>query len=500
MDIPPSPPPWLPHLPAGQEVSRGAGQVEGARGLTAGWVRRWTDAPDRGVLWLAGEGWISGEALERRTRQRAGALERIGLRAGDRLVIEGATTPQLVITQVAALRLGLVVVPLNPAYRSREVAQVAASARPSLAVVHEVTAAIDVGSGGSLDVVRVQDLRDGDPTAPLDRAGPADPALMVFTSGTTGPPKGVPLTHGNLLASVEALALAWRWTPEDRLVLALPLFHLHGLGVGLYGTLSTGASAVILPSFDADAVLDAVGDHRATLFFGVPTMYQRLVDSGRVAELAPLRLCVSGSAPLSVDLHRLVATEGGQQILERYGMSETVMLVSNPYDGERRPGTVGYPLPGVSVRLDDTTGEIQVRGPNVFSGYWDRPEATAEAFEDGWFRTGDLGRHDADGYLTIIGRSKELIITGGYNVYPREVEDALRGVTGVEDVAVVGAPDAARGETVVAFVVGAPVLAELWATAEAELVPYKQPRRIHLVDALPRNALGKVVKADLHES
>ncbi len=222
--------------------------------------------------------------------------------------------------------------------------------------------------------------------------------------------------------------------------------------------------------------------------------------SGRVAELAPLRLCVSGSAPLPVDLHRLVAADGGQQILERYGMSETVMLVSNPYDGERRPGTVGYPLPGVSVRLDDTTGEIQVRGPNVFQGYWDRPEATAEAFEDGWFRTGDLGRHDVDGYLTIIGRSKDLIITGGDNVYPREIEDALRGVAGVVDVAVVGASDAAWGETVVAFVEGTPVLAELWATAEAELAPYKQPRRIHLVDALPRNALGKVVKGDLHES
>ena len=283
-----------------------------------------------------------------------------------------------------------------------------------------------------------------------------------------------------------------------------PLFHAHGLAVGLNGTLAAGASAVLRPRFSADDVGDAIDRHAATMLFGVPTMYTRLAGEER---LSRLRLCVSGSAPLPADLHRAVEACSGQRILERYGMTETLMNTSNPYDGDRRPGTVGLPLPGVELRLDlagspDGTGEILVRGPNVFGGYWHRPEATAEAFDEaGWFRTGDLGRLDGDGYLQIVGRRTELVISGGYNVYPREVEDVLREHPGVADAAVVGWPDPEWGEQVVAFVQPGPDAAlttdDLLAFAAGRLAPYKQPKIVRIVAELPRNALGKVVKSDL---
>jgi malonyl-CoA/methylmalonyl-CoA synthetase len=269
----------------------------------------------------------------------------------------------------------------------------------------------------------------------------------------------------------------------------------------LHGTLLAGASAVLLPRFDVDAVLDAAREHQASMFFGVPTMYHRLAQSPRVGELARLRLCVSGSAPLPAELHRVLGERGGQQVLERYGMTETLMLVSNPYDGERRPGSVGFPVPGVELRLaDGEEGEIQVRGPNVFAGYRERPEATKASFVDGWFRTGDLGVADPDGYIRLLGRSKELIISGGLNVYPREVEEVLLGHPGVAEVAVVGAPSEEWGEMVTAFVVPSaeePSTDSLLQFAAEHLAPFKRPRRVQFVDSLPRNALGKVVKHEL---
>jgi malonyl-CoA/methylmalonyl-CoA synthetase len=309
------------------------------------------------------------------------------------------------------------------------------------------------------------------------------------------------LTHANLLAGSESVRLAWRWNASDRLVLALPLFHVHGLCVGLHGTLLAGASAVLLPRFDVDAVLDAARDYGASLFFGVPTMYHRLAQSSRVGELSGLRLCVSGSAALPAELHRTLAERGGQRVLERYGMTETLMIVSNPYDGERRAGSVGFPLPGVELRLaGGDEGEILLRGPNVFGGYWERREATAESFLEGWFRTGDLGSFDPDGYLRILGRSKELIITGGLNVYPREVEEVLLDHPDVAEVAVVGTPSDEWGELVTAYVVSTgdqPVPEVLLAFAAERLAPFKRPRLVHFVDSLPRNALGKVVKHEL---
>jgi malonyl-CoA/methylmalonyl-CoA synthetase len=310
------------------------------------------------------------------------------------------------------------------------------------------------------------------------------------------------LAHANLLASAEALRLAWRWTPEDRLVLPLPLFHLHGLGVGLHGTLTAGASVVLRPGFDPTDTVDAVVHHDATLLFGVPTIWGRLAESGRLAELRALRLAVSGSAPLDPGLHARIHASLGQAPIERYGMTETVMNVSTLYDGDRRAGTVGFPLPQVEVRLEPDTDEIAVRGPNVFGGYWQRPDATAEAFRDGWFLTGDVGAFDPDGSLRIVGRRKDLIISGGFNVYPREVEDVLRTHPRVTDVAVVGLPHPDWGEQVVAVLEGPRRPgddAQLLALAGADLAPYKRPKRIVWVDALPRNALGKVVKAEVRD-
>jgi malonyl-CoA/methylmalonyl-CoA synthetase len=297
--------------------------------------------------------------------------------------------------------------------------------------------------------------------------------------------------------------LAWRWTPEDNLALCLPLFHVHGLGVGLHGTLVTGAQATLIPRFEPAAITASI-HNGATLLFGVPTMYHRLAESTALPDLAALRLAVSGSAPLPAELHETVRAASGQVVLERYGMTETIMLVSNPYEGERRPGTVGFPLPGVEVRLSGRPGrtaEIEVRGPNVIAGYLD-PSATAAAFTgDGWFRTGDLGELDQDGYLRINGRTKELIITGGFNVYPREVEELLRSHAAVFDAAVVGAPSAQWGETVVAFVVpasdSAGLVAELEEFVASHLVGYKRPREWRVVDRIPRNALGKILRHEL---
>jgi malonyl-CoA/methylmalonyl-CoA synthetase len=274
---------------------------------------------------------------------------------------------------------------------------------------------------------------------------------------------------------------------------------MHGLGVAVNGTLLAGAAIVLLPKFGVAEVLDAVRDHRASLFFGVPTMYARLAGSPRVGELAALRLAVSGSAPLPAELWHALAAGSGQRVLERYGMTETVMLTSNPYDGERRPGTVGQPLPGVSVRLEPGTGGVEVRGPNVFAGYWERPEASAAAFTaDGWFRTGDIGEWSADGYLSLVGRATELIISGGFNVYPREVEDVLRGHPAVRDAAVVGQPDPEWGEVVTAYCVGDRVPDEdLVAWCAHRLAAFKRPRRWIWVDDLPRNAMGKVLRAEL---
>ncbi|HIG00523.1 MAG TPA: hypothetical protein EYQ66_04330 [Myxococcales bacterium] len=472
----------------------------GLGSLVRSWGVHWNTTPERPCLFFAGDRTIRYGELEAASRRAAGRLHGAGLVPGDRVLISAASSAELVIAHVACLRGGWVVVPANTAYRQAEVAHLVADARPRAAIVDDPQRGRWIRDQDNSIRVLSPDLPLADAPAPeLDTASPMDPALIGYTSGTTGQPKGAVLSHANLLASVEALRLAWRWTPMDRLVLALPLFHMHGLGVGLHGTLHAGASAVVLPGFEPNAVFEAIAEHEASLFFGVPTLYHRLVESTRVGEMNRLRLCVSGSAPLPAELHTRFESLTGQQIVERYGMTETVMLASNPVDGERRPGTVGLPLPGVEIRLAGDPAEIEVRGANVFGGYWERPEANAEAFrEDGFFRTGDLGRLDDAGYLVISGRARELLISGGYNVYPREVEEALAEHAGITECAVVGTPSAEWGDAITAYLVALPGVEisaeEVRAFLSQRLAPYKHPRLVHCIEALPRNALGKVQK------
>ena len=481
------------------------------RSLPAAWAATRAVAPQAPVLHDPTRGWLTNADLERESAAVAGRLHAAGLRPGDRFLVSAASSAGLVVAHIAALRLGLVVVPTNTAYREREIAHIVNDADPAGALVDddERAAWIRAARPETLVVgVEVALPEPGPGTVPpvLDASAPDDPAILGYTSGTTGAPKGAVLSHGNLLASAEAVAHAWHWTAADRLLLCLPLFHMHGLGVGLHGTLLTGGSAVLLPAFDLDGVLDAIARHEATMFFGVPTMYHRFASSPRAGELRRLRLCVSGSAALPADLHVQLQERAGQRVLERYGMTETLMNVSNPFAGDRRPGSVGVPLPGCEVRLDGEggrEGEIQLRGPNVFSGYWRNALATRDAFTaDGWFRSGDLGALDPDGYLRILGRAKELVISGGFNVYPREVEDVLAAHPAVAEAAVVGTPSAEWGEVVTAFVVPAdpaapPRLDDLTEWCRQELAAFKLPRLWHVVDGLPRNALGKVVKHEL---
>jgi malonyl-CoA/methylmalonyl-CoA synthetase len=499
--------PWRDHLEPDDslvaEAGPGAADLVRSGTLLHDWGRRWADDP-AAPLWHEGGRWWTAGEFDDATRRAAGRLSGAGLRPGDRVVWSTDPSVDALVAHVGALRSGLVVVPANTAYSARELAHIVTDVRAAAAVVGRPEQADWVRQASTGPIVVTGpglDLPDADP-GPLDAAGPDDPALICFTSGTTGVPKGAVLRHRNLLAGVGSVTRAWRMTPEDRLVHCLPIFHAHGLVVGAYGMMSAGGSAVLLPGFAPDAVADAVRDHRASLFFGVPTMYHRLVASGRAGELASLRLSVSGSAPLPTELHQAATAAIGSVVLERYGMTETLMNTSNPYAGERRAGTVGFPLPGVEVVLDDG-GEVLLRGPNVFDGYFERQAANAAAFRDRgdgggpWFATGDLGS-DEDGYLVIRGRSTELIISGGFNVYPTEVEDVLSGCPGVAEVAVTGTPSDEWGEVVTAWVVpdgSAPSIDDLRAHCAGLLASYKQPRLIRIVDALPRNALGKVVRS-----
>ena len=479
-------------------MSAGELDLLAERSLVGSWTRRWREDPLRRQLQDIDGTWLTSDELEERTRLAAGRLIGAGLAPGDRFVLSGSTSAGLVMAYIAALRAGLVVVPINTAYTEPEVRRIVRDARPGAAAVESSRVGAWISGSGETRVLSLEiDLPDAS-GAQIDAVDIDSPALMIYTSGTTGAPKGALLSHGNLLSSARAVNLAWRWDAEDQLLLTLPLFHVHGLGVGLNGSLCAGAGAVLMEKFDSDAVA-ARCEEGISLFFGVPTMYQRLATSGAARAMSALRLLVSGSAPLSVALAEALAEQTGQMPLERYGMTETVMLTSNPYEGPRKPGTVGLPLPGVGLRLTEA-GEVEVRGPNVIDGYFERPDADAESFtDDGWFRTGDVGERDEDGYLRLVGRSKELIISGGYNVYPREVEEVLGTHPSVREVAVVGRPSERWGEEVTAVVVAAEPIEgeELRAYAAEQLVPYKVPKRIEFADELPRNAMGKVVRGEL---
>jgi malonyl-CoA/methylmalonyl-CoA synthetase len=478
--------------------------------------------PEKLCLRFEGED-LSYGGLLGRVEAFVAALGKWGLQPGDRVALFLGNHPDFLTSYLGTHLAGGVVVPVNKGYRRTELRHIFEDAGVRLCVTDgEGRPELERVRGDLPDLEKVVE-RGEDFDAFLDAAGALDPAMpsgedlavIAYTSGTTGRSKGAMLLHRNLLANAGAIREAWRWTARDHLLLTLPLFHTHGLMVGAHVTLLTGASAELRRAFDAAEVYDALLTGSFTMFFGVPTMYTRLLReaAGRTERPPPLRLYASGSAPLSPQAFERFEGEFGQRILERYGMSETGMNLTNPYDGERRPGTVGMPFPGQEARVVDLEtrevlptgeiGEIEVRGPHVFAGYWERPEATAESFDDeGWFRTGDLGSVSEDGYFQISGRKKELIITGGYNVYPREVEEVLEGCPGVAEVAVVGLPDPEFGEKVTAAVVRddeALTEEKVVDFCREDLAGYKKPRRVEFVDALPRNALGKILKHEVRE-
>lgn len=456
-------------------------------------------------------------------------LRAVGVQRGDRVALYLGNSPAFVAAYLGAHAAGAAAVLVNTQYRQAELAHILADSAAKAIIAGAAAALVELQrvqaelAQPPLVILADDVVIDGTETV-LDEAGapaPADIALIGYTSGTTGRSKGAMLTHSNLMSSSAAVTAAWRWTAADRLLLTLPLFHIHGLGVGLNGSLFAGSTMDLRRGFDAAEVFATLERGATSMFFGVPTMYTRLIGEARRRQAAGtlpelnVRLFVSGSAPLSPQTFAEFEELFGQRILERYGMTETVMNLTNPYVGERRPGTVGGPFPGQEARIvdvrsrapldDGEIGEIQVRGPHVFAGYWRNPEATAEVFaEDGWFNTGDIGWRSADGYFTITGRARELIISGGYNIYPREVEEVLLAHPAVAEVAVLGLPDAEFGEQVVAVVVLAQQTADLeqelidW--CRARLASYKKPRRVIVVAALPRNAMGKVQKHTLREA
>jgi malonyl-CoA/methylmalonyl-CoA synthetase len=461
------------------------------------------------------------EALDARAAAMAAALAACGVARGDRVAFYLGNRPEFVSCYLAVLRLGAAMLPINLAYRRREIAHMLADAEPMLVVSEEALRGVfdELGPGelAGARLVTVEELAAagaaGEP-APV-RVDGGDLALLMYTSGTTGRSKGAMLSHDNVLATVTALLAAWGWSASDVLLLTLPLFHTHGLVVGLHCTLAAGATVRLRPRFDAAAVVDELLEGDTSLFFGVPTMYVRLVEELRRRggpRLSRQRLFCSGSAALSPETFAGFAElSGGHRILERYGMTETGMLLSNPLAGPRLPGTVGTPLPGVSARIVDggggdvepgAEGELLVRGGNVFRGYWRAPEKTAESFTidaagDRWFKTGDLARRDPEtGAVALKGRRSELIISGGFNIYPREIEEVLEAFPGVREAAVVGRPHPEWGEVPEAYVVADEMLDEtgLIAHCKAQLASFKAPKSLHRVDSLPRNALGKVQK------
>ncbi|KXF76611.1 malonyl-CoA synthase [Paramesorhizobium deserti] len=469
--------------------------------------------------------WTYGDLLEWSGRL-ANTLVAAGVEPGDRVAVQVEKSPEALMLYLACLRAGAVYLPLNTAYTLAELDYFIGDAEPRLVIVSPKAAegiraialkygakveTLDAAGGGSLLARAAEADSEFEDVA----RGPDDLAAILYTSGTTGRSKGAMLTHDNLLSNALTLKDHWRFTPADRLIHALPIFHTHGLFVATNVILMTGASMFFLPKFDPDKVLSLMP--KATAMMGVPTFYVRLLqhDGLNRDAAARMRLFISGSAPLLAETHRAFRERTGHAILERYGMTETNMNTSNPYDGERIAGTVGFPLPGVELRVVDPetgtllpgeeTGMIEVRGPNVFKGYWRMPEKTrAEFREDGFFITGDLGKVDARGYVHIVGRGKDLVISGGYNIYPKEVESEIDQLPGVVESAVIGVAHPDFGEGVTAVVVRQPGSdldeKDILDALKDRLARYKQPKRIIFVNDLPRNTMGKVQKNVLRDA
>jgi malonyl-CoA/methylmalonyl-CoA synthetase len=431
-----------------------------------------------GLEWQ-GKEYTFGE-IDQRSDRMAASLAEQGLTQGDRICVQLANCIEMIDIYLACLKLGAIFVPVNVLYRDREVAHIQSDADPKLFIT---STNIPRPSGAGPRPA----VQDGD-----------SPAALVYTSGTTGASKGAILTHNNFAANALNLLTCWQITNQDRFLLALPLFHVHALGNGLHCWLISGCRMRLLERFEHQTALEQFLDFRPTLFFGVPTIYVRLLETPKDAARQigrAMRLFVSGSAPLPAHVLEEFRDLFGHTILERYGMTETIMNISNPYAGERRPGSVGLPLPGVSVRLSES-GEVLLKGPNVFAGYWKRPEATRDAFVDGWFKTGDIATRSDDGYYTLSGRKSDLIISGGFNIYPREIEEFLMEQPEVLEAAVVGEKDRLRGEMPVAYIVVREAIEEdvLLSRCKDKLASFKVPRRVEKVALLPRNALGKVQK------
>jgi malonyl-CoA/methylmalonyl-CoA synthetase len=467
--------------------------------------------PDDGEAIRLGDEALSYEELSGAAAALASRLEGI-----DRVAVWTAPSLEACVAVVGALAAGTAVVPVNPKAGSRELEHIVADSRPELVLARagaELPEAL--GGVGRLDV----DLsaRGGDLP---DELGPEQTAIVLYTSGTTGPPKGVMLPRRAIVSNLDALAEVWAWTADDRLAHALPLFHVHGLVLGVLGPLRRGGHVELVERFSAGGLAGAL-DRGASMVFGVPTMYHRIAldaeaDPALARAFGRARILVSGSAPLPAIEHQRIERLTGQQIVERYGMTETLMNVSVRADGERRPGYVGLPLPRVELRLvddegapievsdDETIGEIHVRGPNLFTGYLNRADATAEAMDDGWFRTGDLATRAPDGYVRIVGRrATDLIKSGGFKIGAGEIEGVLLEHPGVAEVAVAGRPDPDLGERVAAWIVRAPgtdaTADELVAHVGELLSSHKRPREVHFVESLPRNEMGKVMKRALGE-
>ncbi|CAN7622193.1 malonate--CoA ligase [Pararhizobium sp. LjRoot238] len=466
-----------------------------------------------------GQRWTYGDVL-RLSGQIASAIDVLGVRPGDRVAVQVDKSPLALMLYLACVRCGAVYLPLNTAYTLAELDYFIDDAEPRLVVVSSKARAavetvvnrygalvetLDADGAGSLMAL----ARD-EPADFIDAArAPDDLAAILYTSGTTGRSKGAMLTHDNLLSNAMALRDCWHVTTTDRLIHALPIFHTHGLFVATNVTLIAGASMFLLPKFEPDEILSLMP--RATLMMGVPTFYVRLLQHEGLNRnaVANMRLFISGSAPLLAETHVAFEQRTGHAILERYGMTETNMNTSNPYNGERKPGTVGIPLPGVAVRVTDPvtgetlgpdeTGMIEMKGPNVFKGYWRMPEKTAAEFtKDGYFISGDLGKIDTAGYVHIVGRGKDLVISGGYNIYPKEVESEIDQLDGVVESAVIGVahPDFGEGVTAIVVLKSGATLDEkaVLAALRNRLARYKQPKRVIFAEELPRNTMGKVQK------
>lgn len=475
-------------------------------------------------LHLPGGGALTGAQFHDLCARTAGALAALGVKPGDRVAVQVDKSPAALALYGGSVMAGAVFLPMNTAYTPAEIAYFVQDAEAAVLVCDPAAAAalapVAQGAGAKLLTLGAdgagsfaEAVAAAAPLAPVDR-GAGDLAGLLYTSGTTGRSKGAMMSHANLLSNAQTLARAWDFTDRDVLLHALPIFHTHGLFVATNVTLAAGGAMIFLPKFDIDAIFAHLP--RATALMGVPTFYTRMLADPRLTReaVAHMRLFVSGSAPLLAETHVAFEARTGQRILERYGMTETNMNTSNPYAGERRAGTVGPALPGVEVIVTDPDsgaplpqgqiGMVEVRGPNVFQGYWRMPEKTAaELRANGFFITGDLGRFDADGYLTIVGRQKDLIIAGGYNIYPVEIEEVLDAHPDVLESAVVGVPHPDLGEAVLAVVVPAPGRspdpAALIAHAGQTLARFKLPRAVEIVPALPRNTMGKVQKAELRK-